>query len=94
MDRRNLARTLTLIESGQHVEITPRESEPWRVLGVTGAPGVGKSCLVDHLVRHWVDKGENVAVLAVEPSSPVSIEEIVPALVAVNMELLLFSPVG
>lgn len=72
MDRRNLARTLTSIESGHHVEITPRKSDPWCVLGVTGAPGVGKSCLVDHLVRHWVGKGENVAVLAVDPSSPVS----------------------
>lgn len=72
MNRRELARTLTSIESGEIQTVTQRNKDPWRVLGVTGAPGVGKSCLVDHLVRHWVSKGESVAVLAVDPSSPVS----------------------
>ena len=41
----------------------------WTV-GITGAPGAGKSTLTDHLVAHLRDEGERVAVLAVDPSSP------------------------
>ncbi|MEW6263291.1 MAG: methylmalonyl Co-A mutase-associated GTPase MeaB [Thermodesulfobacteriota bacterium] len=40
------------------------------VLGVTGSPGVGKSTLVDGLVRHVRGLGLTVGVLAVDPSSP------------------------
>ncbi len=42
------------------------------VLGITGPPGAGKSTLVGALVRQLIDKGQRVAVLAVDPSSPVS----------------------
>src|SRR6185369_17602139 len=42
------------------------------VVGVTGAPGVGKSTLVDALVSVARGKGERVAVVAVDPSSPFS----------------------
>ena len=69
MNRRELARSLSNIDS---LSIPSRNREPWRVLGVTGAPGVGKSCLVDGIVQHWVKGGEKVAILAVDPSSPVS----------------------
>ena len=34
--------------------------------------GVGKSCLVDQIVTRWLEDGERVAILAVDPSSPVS----------------------
>jgi LAO/AO transport system kinase len=40
------------------------------VLGVTGAPGAGKSTLVDGLIRQARQAGATVAVLAVDPSSP------------------------
>ena len=40
------------------------------VVGITGAPGAGKSTLVDALVRHWRGAGSSVGVLAVDPSSP------------------------
>ncbi len=40
------------------------------VIGVTGAPGAGKSTLVDGLVRQARAEGKSVAVLAVDPSSP------------------------
>ncbi len=43
-----------------------------RIVGVTGAPGAGKSTLVAALVGHLRDHGERVAVLAIDPSSPVS----------------------
>ena len=69
MDRRDLARALTDPES---IIAPERSREPWCVLGVTGAPGVGKSCLVDHLVKQWLEDGEKVAILAVDPSSPIS----------------------
>jgi LAO/AO transport system kinase len=40
------------------------------VVGITGPPGAGKSTLVDHLISHYRARGERVAVLAVDPSSP------------------------
>jgi LAO/AO transport system kinase len=73
MNRREISRSLTAIESGEQINITSRErTSEWAVLGITGPPGVGKSCLVDHLVRSWVHRGEKVAILAIDPSSPVS----------------------
>jgi LAO/AO transport system kinase len=42
------------------------------VVGITGAPGVGKSTLVDALVAATRARGERVAVVAVDPSSPFS----------------------
>ncbi len=42
------------------------------VVGVTGPPGAGKSTLVGALVRWLLGQGHSVAVLAVDPSSPVS----------------------
>ena len=42
------------------------------VVGVTGSPGVGKSTLVDGLVAAYRARGERVAVVAVDPSSPFS----------------------
>ncbi|MBX3002259.1 MAG: methylmalonyl Co-A mutase-associated GTPase MeaB [Caldilineaceae bacterium] len=40
------------------------------LIGVTGAPGTGKSTLVTALTRSYRERGERVAVLAVDPSSP------------------------
>ena len=42
------------------------------VVGITGPPGAGKSTLVGVMVRHFLQLGQRVAVLAVDPSSPVS----------------------
>src|SRR5581483_3332029 len=41
-----------------------------RTVGITGAPGAGKSTLVDGLVHRWRKAGLSVGVLAVDPSSP------------------------
>ena len=74
-DRRSLARLLTLIESGNTngAELGfSQRGEDGRILGVTGSPGVGKSCLVDKLLQEWAAAGEKVAVLAIDPSSPVT----------------------
>jgi LAO/AO transport system kinase len=42
------------------------------VVGITGPPGAGKSTLVGVMVREFLQRGRRVAVLAVDPSSPVS----------------------
>ena len=42
------------------------------VVGITGAPGVGKSTLTAALIAHWRGLGARVGVLAVDPSSPFS----------------------
>lgn len=42
------------------------------VIGITGAPGVGKSTLVDQMVAHMRKQGKTVGVLAVDPTSPFS----------------------
>jgi LAO/AO transport system kinase len=42
------------------------------VIGVTGAPGVGKSTLLSRLIGSFRARGKRVAVLAVDPQSPIS----------------------
>ncbi len=42
------------------------------VIGITGPPGAGKSTLVNALVKTWRAAGRRIAVIAVDPSSPVS----------------------
>ena len=40
------------------------------VIGVTGAPGTGKSTLVDRLAAHYRSQGDHVGIIAVDPTSP------------------------
>ena len=42
------------------------------VIGITGAPGVGKSTLVDQMVAHFRKQDRTIGVLAVDPTSPFS----------------------
>ena len=75
-DRRAMARLLSKIENGS-VAISELDLEPflsdtqtWSTMAITGAPGVGKSVLVDALMTQWASAGRKVALLAVDPSSP------------------------
>ena len=80
-DRRLLAKTITLLESRRPDDIelgrkvlealVPRTGGAVR-LGITGPPGVGKSSFIEALGLELVAKGHRIAVLAVDPSSPVS----------------------
>ena len=77
-DRATLARAITLIESkrADHrkaahrlvQELLPETGKAMRV-GITGAPGVGKSLTIDALGSYLTRRGHKVAVLAVDPSS-------------------------
>ena len=49
-----------------------KKGKPAKVIGVTGAPGVGKSTLVDVYIKELVALKKKVAVIAVDPSSPFS----------------------
>jgi len=41
-----------------------------RILGLTGAPGSGKSTLVDQLAKHYRKQSQTVGIIAVDPTSP------------------------
>lgn len=70
-DRQALAKAITIIEnSGQPFEIEDKAGA--QVIGITGAPGVGKSTTVDALIKLLRERNFSVAVLAVDPSSPIS----------------------
>ncbi len=76
-DRRALARALTLIEDGAGAserilaELHAHGGNA-HLVGVTGAPGVGKSTLMNVLAQSLRARGVTVGVLAVDPSSPFS----------------------
>ena len=76
-NRSALARTLTLVESGNEVVNAVHDrlaisGKSSHIVGVTGAPGAGKSTLVGALIRLLRAHDQRVAVLAVDPSSPFS----------------------
>jgi LAO/AO transport system kinase len=71
-DRLSLARTLSRIERGETVTLDAQSLGRAHVVGITGAPGAGKSTLVHLLLGEWLARGLEVAVLAVDPSSPIT----------------------
>ena len=70
-DRQALAKAITVIENtGRAFEIENKTGA--QVIGITGAPGVGKSTTVDALIKLLRERNFSVAILAVDPSSPIS----------------------
>lgn len=74
-DRRALARLITLVEddlpgAAEALREAFTAAAPSHRIGITGAPGAGKSTLTDRLIAAARDAGETVAVLAVDPTSP------------------------
>jgi LAO/AO transport system kinase len=76
-DRRAIGRLLTLVERGgaaadEVTALTHPTSGAAHVVGMTGAPGAGKSTLTGQLVAAVAAAGGRPAVLAVDPSSPLT----------------------
>lgn len=75
-DRRALARMISLVENQpeladlifKHFD-TPKGAY---TIGITGAPGVGKSTLINQISQKLVDQGKAVGIISVDPSSPFS----------------------
>ena len=79
-DRRSIARVLSSLEN-RTVSLSQIKSEfpslfsnsnneSWSSIAITGAPGVGKSCLIDKILIDWSARGIKTALLAIDPSSP------------------------
>jgi len=76
-DRRALARMVTLIENEspvarRYLAELHQYAGHAHIIGVTGAPGAGKSTLVTHIVRELRRRERKVGVVAVDPTSPFS----------------------
>jgi LAO/AO transport system kinase len=76
-DVRTVARAISRVEDGSHdaselmQSIFPHTGKA-TVIGITGAPGAGKSSLVDKLATFYRSQGDRVGIVAVDPSSPFS----------------------
>jgi len=76
-DIRTIARAITKVENGTKgaaelmKAVFPKTGRA-TVIGVTGAPGAGKSSLVDKLALYYKNKGDRVGIICIDPSSPFS----------------------
>ncbi len=74
-NRLALSRLLTQVENDTPegraalMELFPHTGQA-HLIGVTGAPGTGKSSLVNQIALHYRKQGQRVAIVAVDPSSP------------------------
>ena len=72
-----LARSITAVENEYDNAIDimkaiyPKTGNA-RILGITGAPGAGKSTLTDKVVKHYLDQGKKIGIVAIDPTSPFS----------------------
>lgn len=72
-----LARAITAVESEYDDAIDimkaiyPKTGRA-RILGITGAPGAGKSTLTDKVVKQYLQQGKKIGIVAVDPTSPFS----------------------
>lgn len=75
-DRASVGRVLSWIEDGATVDDLARRLPPVDsktiVVGMTGAPGVGKSTLIGRLLKELRRRGKTVGVVAVDPVSPIT----------------------
>jgi LAO/AO transport system kinase len=74
-DVRALARAISVVENrdpgwSELLKVLFPHTGHARVIGLTGAPGAGKSTLVDQLARHYRKDNRTVGIIAVDPTSP------------------------
>ncbi|MFS8540987.1 MAG: hypothetical protein LOD89_02720 [Tissierellales bacterium] len=74
-DKRACARLITMLENNDEEAINIiKELYPYSgnayVIGITGAPGSGKSTLTDKLAKEFRKIGKKIGILAVDPTSP------------------------
>ena len=74
-DPRALARAISTVEnrgsdSADLLKALFPHSGKARIIGLTGAPGAGKSTLVDQLAKHYRREGKTLGIIAVDPTSP------------------------
>jgi LAO/AO transport system kinase len=74
-DPRSLARAISIVENrspgwSDLLKTLFPETGHARILGLTGAPGAGKSTLVDQLAKHYRKENRTVGIIAVDPTSP------------------------
>jgi LAO/AO transport system kinase len=74
-DVRALARAISIVENrapgwGELLKALFPHTGKARVVGLTGAPGAGKSTLVDQLAKHYRKENQSVGIIAVDPTSP------------------------
>ncbi len=70
-DRQALAKAITLVENYPEIAV-PKSLQHPHIIGITGSPGVGKSTTVNSMIKTLREKGKSVAVIAVDPSSPIT----------------------
>jgi LAO/AO transport system kinase len=73
-DQRAIARLMTYAEMNIHlaskvIKLVYEETGNAYIIGITGAPGVGKSSIVNQMVEFYVNQGHRVGVVAIDPSS-------------------------
>ncbi len=76
-DTRSLSKIISLIENNSKESqdflraLYPKIGRAYRI-GITGAPGTGKSTLVERLAFFFLENGKNLGIVCVDPSSPIT----------------------
>ena len=76
-DKRAAARLISMLENNDPeasklLHSNDAQAAKAKVIGITGAPGAGKSTLTDQLAKALLKDGKKVGIIAVDPSSPIS----------------------